>query len=134
MNLSKARARVLLVVALAAGLLVAAVAIGQGPSGQPPAIGSAADAIAAARNITSLREVEIDPDEVWRGRAVDLIDVPWVSVANERELRERQERHERPAWRVELSGVWSGGTRKHQLLVFDAETGELIFSRMGDSS
>jgi len=103
-------------------------------------VGSAAEAIAAARLLTSLEEPIAIVGEPRYGRAADLYpDNPAGGFTDEAAL-DFAARQRRTAWRVDLTGRYPEGGCNEQvcplvsatnLLVIDEETGALLFGNLG---
>jgi hypothetical protein len=103
-------------------------------------VGSAADAVAAARILTSLEEPIAIVGEPRYGRAADLYPDNPAGGFTDEAARDFAVRQGRTAWRVDLSGRYAAGGCGEQvcplvsathLLVIDEETGTLLFGNLG---
>ena len=103
-------------------------------------VGSAADAIAAARILTSLEEPIAIVGEPRHGRAADLYPDNPAGGFTDQAARDFARRQGRTAWRVDLTGRYPEGGCDEQfcplvsatnLLVIDEETGALLFGNLG---
>ena len=103
-------------------------------------IGSAADAVAAARLLTELEEPIVIVGEPRNGRAAELYPDNPAGGFTDEAARDFAVRQSRSAWRVDLTGLYPAGGCAEQvcplvsatnLLVIDEETGALLFGNLG---
>jgi hypothetical protein len=103
-------------------------------------VGSAADAVAAARMLTSLEEPIAIVGEPRHGRAADIYPDNPAGGFTDETARDFAVRQGRTAWRVDLTGRFAvGGCAEEvcrlvpatNLLVIDEATGGLLFGDLG---
>ena len=101
---------------------------------------SAADAIAAARFLTSLEEPIAIVGEPRHGRAADLYPDNPAGGFTDQAARDFAARQARTAWRVDLTGRYAESgcdalvcplVSATNLLLIDEETGALLFGDLG---
>ena len=124
-----ASALVVIVVGACSGVTI------PGLSSAPGPIRSEADAIAAVQALDYVLE-PITIREVQQGRADHVYDGVYGSSISEEMAREQQRKRERPAWAVDFTAPMLPGcdldpcvaVMSDAQIVFDAETGEILFS------
>ncbi len=103
-------------------------------------VGSADEAVAAARLLTSLEEPIVIVGGPRRGRAADLYPDNPAGGFTDEAAREFAVRQARTAWRVDLTGRYPASGCDQQvcqlvaatnLLIIDEETGTLLFGTLG---
>ena len=135
------RAGTLLLTVIMAGC--SAVSARWTPDPGSPAFGrvrSAADAIAAARFLTSLEEPIAIVGEPRHGRAADLYPDNPAGGFTDQAARDFAARQARTAWRVDLTGRYAESgcdalvcplVSATNLLLIDEETGAVLFGNLG---